>query len=135
MGMSGALRVFLTLTNELFTPVLLHCPSDTNRTMATNFADLTSRHLSYFASITAMETMPQAFLTGDRNLLSNGLPVRRGLFPLSTNVQSGWTSEIHNGQGNICMGDGSVQQFSAQRLNSGRADQGREASTNWLAVP
>jgi prepilin-type processing-associated H-X9-DG protein len=134
MGRSGALRVFLTLSNELSTPMLLHCPSDANRATATNFANLTSRSLSYFASITAMETTPLAFLAGDRNLLSNGLPVRRGLFPLSTHVQSGWSTEIHNGQGNICMGDGSVQQFSAQRLKSGVADQGREVGTNWLGT-
>lgn len=132
---SGALRVFLTLSNMLSTPALLHCPCDTNRATATGFTNVTSRNLSYFASITAMQSMPQAFLAGDRNLLSNGVPVRRGLFPLSTNVQSGWTSEIHSGQGNICMGDGSVQMFNAQRFKSGIADQGSEIRTNWLAIP
>jgi prepilin-type processing-associated H-X9-DG protein len=104
-----AVRVFLTLSNELSTPKILLCPNDAKRRQAKAFTNMSGENVSYFASLTATEQLPQAFLAGDRNLLSNGVSVPPGLFPLSTNVQAGWSQEIHEGRGNICMGDGSVQ--------------------------
>lgn len=52
---------------------------------------------------------------------------------LTTNTALGWTGEIHKFQGNVAMGDGSVQQFSAPRLNEALTRSG--LSVNRLAVP
>jgi prepilin-type processing-associated H-X9-DG protein len=41
---------------------------------------------------------------------------------LATNLQVGWTRGLHSPQGNVGLADGSVQQFSNNRL--------REAVTN-----
>jgi prepilin-type processing-associated H-X9-DG protein len=42
---------------------------------------------------------------------------------------------MHQSEGNIAMGDGSVQQFSSMRLKQGLQDQGLGNAKNWLAVP
>jgi prepilin-type processing-associated H-X9-DG protein len=86
-------------------------------------------NLSYFVSLDAGETTPQMFLSGDRNL-TNGLPVQDGILLLVPDRPAGFTSELHDGQGNVGLADGSVQGFSKARL--------REASvgmTNRLAMP
>jgi len=125
---------FRMLSNELSTPKIIKCPADKLRKEAISFTNLTTANISYFASLTIDEKLPQAFLSGDRNIqLINGQPIVRGLFILTTNLQLGWSKDLHNGQGNIAMGDGSVQQFSAQRLNQGIRDQ--DVSTNQLLIP
>ena len=60
-------------------------------------------------------------LAGDRNL-TNGLPITNGVLFLAANLPAGWTHELHSGQGNVGLADGSVQGFSNSRL--------REAVTN-----
>lgn len=127
------LSVYKSISNELSTPRLLHCTTDTKRTVAKDFSDFTSDDISYFASLSADETMPQVFLAGDRNLEVDGKAVKRGVLALTTNLAVGWTKEMHNRQGNVVMGDGSVQQMSSSRLLQSTRDQG--LTTNYLAVP
>ena len=80
------------------------------------------------------ETTPQIFLGGDRNLATKGVAVGSGLFGLTTNgAELSWTKEMHNEQGNVLMGDGSVQQMSSSRLRSSVREQ--ELGTNWVVVP
>ena len=126
-------NVYQWLSNELSTPKLLICPNDIRRQEAANFATMAAKHVSYFASLSASETNPATFLAGDRNLMTNGKAVGSGVFALTTNSALGWTKEIHVEQGNICMGDGSVQQFSNARLSQAVKDQ--EVGTNYLAIP
>lgn len=131
-----ARRVFLTLSNELSTPMILNCPNDAQRRKASAFTNLAATNISYFASLTATKELPLAFLAGDRNLLSNGVAVPPGLFPLSTNVRTGWSQDIHAGKGNICMAVGAVLQFdTTKRLQNAVRDHPPEALTNWLAIP
>ena len=65
---SGAdtFRYFQVMSNELSTPRILFCPSDT-RTAAT-FVRLKNQNVSYFVGLDARDAYPQRFLSGDRNL-------------------------------------------------------------------
>jgi prepilin-type N-terminal cleavage/methylation domain-containing protein len=130
-----ALRVFLTLTSELSTPKILYCLDDKTRGAAESFTNVTLKNLSYFASLSAGETMRTAFLAGDRNLQTNGMTIGRGLATVTRLTGLSWTREIHNEQGDIVLADGSVQQFSSMRLKQGVQDQSLELATNYLAVP
>jgi prepilin-type processing-associated H-X9-DG protein len=109
---------FLVMSNELTTPRPLRCPADASRPVATTFARLSNTNVSYFLNLDAKETTPQMFLAGDRNL-TNGLPLTNHVLFLATNLPAGWTHEMHSGNGNVALADGSVQQFSTIRL--GRA--------------
>ena len=72
--------------------------------------------MSYFLSLNAAETYPQSFLTGDRNLATNGVSLGSGIFTLPASTNISWDGRIHKFQGNAVMGDGSVQQLSTARL-------------------
>jgi prepilin-type N-terminal cleavage/methylation domain-containing protein len=126
-------RHFAALSNELSTPKILVCPADKKRKAVTNFLSMRQVNLSYFVGLDATTGLTNAFLSGDRNLTTNGRPVKPGLVDLTTNIVVGWTAEIHNLEGNIALGDGSVQQFSSARLAP--ALRGTGLVTNRLAVP
>jgi hypothetical protein len=133
MASIDIVKVLGALTNELGDPKILVCPEDKTRTVAASLTNITGRNVSYFLSLSARETEPQVFLGGDRNIATNGVAVGAGLFPLTTNSAVSWTKEIHVNQGDIVMGDGSVQQMSANRLMQAVRDQ--ELETNWLVFP
>jgi prepilin-type processing-associated H-X9-DG protein len=112
-----ALAYFLQLQNELGVPKILTCPSDAQRRFVTNFNDLSSANISYFVGLDSDENSPQSILAGDRNI-TNGVAPKNNLLYLTKNQKVGFTDEIHNRQGNIALGDGSVQQVSSARLRS-----------------
>jgi hypothetical protein len=126
-------QFFLTFSNELSSPAILYCPEDKRRKPAESFAKFSAKNVSYFLSLTAEENLTNCFLAGDRNIQVDGHDLIPGLFTLTTNLLLGWSKEIHNEQGDIAMGDGSVQQFSSSRLKNGVRDQ--EVSTNLLLIP
>lgn len=119
-------RHFLALSNELSTPLVLTCPSDTRRPVkgvigsqmpTTNFAGLSDSNISYFVSLDTTVTNQQSILSGDRDWLVNGAPVGAGIVVLvGTNSVVAWSGAIHKRGGNICLGDGSVQSGSSVRL-------------------
>jgi type II secretory pathway pseudopilin PulG len=125
-------RHFQAMSNELATPKILRCPNDT-RTEATNWSSLRNQTISYFVGLDSNGTRPQSLLSGDRNLTTNGVPLKSGIHHLTTNSVVGWSRELHDGQGSIVLGDGSVQPVSPQRLQ----DQVRTADMApiRLAVP
>ena len=83
---------------------ILFCPDDQRRKPADSFTNISLKNISYFASLTANETLPVAFLSGDRNLQNHGQPVPEALtFALTTNALLRWTQQIHNGQSNIAI--------------------------------
>ena len=130
---------YAVLSNELSTPKVLVCPAD-ERNARTNFlttgtgANFTDNlAVSYFLGQDADETMPSMFLCGDRNIYGPQLPATAnggyGNSPtnsagnrvsLTTNAATlnnvGWTDKMHQRQGNICLADGSVQQWSTAKL-------------------
>ena len=123
---------FRAMSNELSTPKVLVCPADT-RSAAPTFAVLNNFNISYFVGADATDTFPQSLLAGDRNLMTNGVPVGSGSLVLTTNVTLGWTAALHHHSGNVVLGDGSVQQFTSARLQEQSAHSG--LATNRLLIP
>src|SRR5262245_49204681 len=67
---------FLTITNELVTPKVLHCPSDGTKQIATDFSSsatglrtLKNSAVSYAVGTGAIPERPAAHLASDRNVL------------------------------------------------------------------
>jgi prepilin-type N-terminal cleavage/methylation domain-containing protein/prepilin-type processing-associated H-X9-DG protein len=151
-------RHFAALSNELSTPKIVVCPSD-QRTESTTFAQTVpaatknvipfnkNANVSYFVALEADETRPQAFLSGDRNIVCpTATPARNDtksaqITRLGTNhLSSGttqrgafYTNTMHNLQGNVAMGDGSVQQLSSSRLKESLRN--TDDANNLLAIP
>jgi type II secretory pathway pseudopilin PulG len=146
----GVGAMFSMLSNELSIPKIFLCPSDAKRfQLKTNsFAFLMApaqtlvrdRAISYFIGTSAKEDEPQSILGGDRNLAGgpfgtdpNTPPSQVALripYATATNVaamnSAVWTQDIHQGAGNLLLGDGSFQQVSAGRMR----EQFRDAATN-----
>lgn len=157
---AGIFEHFAALSNDLSTPAILVCPSD-SRINATTFAPLvpasagknvvpynSNKNLSYFVGIEADETKPQSFLSGDRNIVcpDTANPVRTTtataqITLLGTNhlsspapgVGAFWTNTIHNLQGDVALGDGSVQQYSSAALKN--ALKNTDDSRNLIGFP
>jgi competence protein ComGC len=125
----GALSHFQVMSNQIGDPKFLVCPADT-RIPAKGFGPAFSNtNLSYFINLDATEVRPQMLLCGDRNL-TNGLPVQDGVLLLVPDRPAGWTSELHDRQGNVGLADGSAQGLSDSGLRTYVA-----GSTNRLAMP
>ena len=85
-------------------------------------------NISYFTGTDSQEEQPSMLMLGDRNMSPNAsLPTPQlywnnnqpsSLQPAFTNVNGtvGWTSIIHQEQGNVGLSDGSAQQASSSRL-------------------
>ena len=127
-------QVFGFLTNELSTPKILYCPKDTERKPAESFTNFSAKNISYFASLTSQETRPQSLLAGDRNILVDGKLAPR-LLSLTTNAVLSWSKDMHNEQGDIAMGDGSVQQMSSSRLQQSLRDALDGVTNDYLIFP
>jgi hypothetical protein len=100
---------FAVMSNELSTPRILLCPDDKRRTWAANFSVLTAGNVSYFVVPEADESMPSLWLSGDRHLTTNGVNVTSRHLVVSSNSVLGWSKAAHTGNGNLTLGDGSVQ--------------------------
>jgi type II secretory pathway pseudopilin PulG len=124
--------VFQLMSNELNTPRILVCPSDTRR-VAASFIALRNTNLSYFVSLDADESQPEALLAGDRNLEAGGTPLPPGIATLTTNQPVGWTKAQHRQCGNVSLADGSAQQLSNARLQEVLANQ--PGGTNRIVIP
>ncbi len=127
----NAFRHFQVMSNELSTPKILVCPAD-NRTAAASFARLKNQNVSYFVSLDATEVRPPMLLTGDRNV-TNGMAPVRSVLELRPGIPAGWTEAMHNGQGNVGLSDGSVQQVSIPGLQ--QMLKNTDDSTNRVALP
>jgi competence protein ComGC len=124
-------RHFQVMSNDLGNPKILVCPAD-NRVPAKDFVTgWSNTNISYFVGVDAVDTYPQMFLAGDRNLTSGPLLTSR-LLVLMTNSVPSWTRELHDRVGNVALADASVQEADNPGLpfllqNSG--------VTNRLAIP
>jgi prepilin-type processing-associated H-X9-DG protein len=135
-------RHFLILPNEMNRARALVCPSD-QRTKAAGFGKSLPearawslimpasgpRNVSYFIGLNAEETMPRSLLSGDRNLMifpGEGVIKPHTNITLSTLCQfgtnkatAGWSEkEMHKGQGNVVLGDGSVRQMNGSSIQA-----------------
>lgn len=119
------------MSNELNTAKVLVCPADATRVAASPFTN--QMPVSYFLGVNATKEQPQAFLTGDSNLLLDGTNVSPGLIALGTNLPLAWSAKMHRNQGNVGLADGSVQGLTMSRLREALQNSGD--ATNRIAVP
>jgi prepilin-type processing-associated H-X9-DG protein len=123
-----------TMSNELSTPKILHCPDDKQRTEALSFTqNFSDANISYFFNLDASDNYPQMILDGDDNLAVNGVRVPPGILNLQTNASVTWTKDRHQGAGNLGMADGSVQQATIAGLSAAFVNSG--SVTNRLVIP
>ena len=157
-GSRGVSMIFLCMSNELSTPKILYCPSESesgrqaatsfagNNTTAANSTPYTNDlNVSYFIGVDAQETYPQMFLTGDHNLGGNANPPTTAYLAapstgtpfiylgtnFTVNEGPGYLDTMHSKQGNVGLADGSVQGFTRSRLQDalrGSGDMGRVAT-------
>ena len=125
----GAATLYNTLissTNELNSPKILVCNSDTAKSKASIFDNTftTANNVSYglgFDSANVLnggadESMPQTILAADRNVMNTSSGTI-DLAPIQTTAT--WTQgEIHQNAGNLGLGDGSAQQASMVALRT-----------------
>lgn len=126
-------RHFKVMSNELNTPLILTCASDRDRVPVRHFTPAFSNtNISYFVGVDASETMPQMFLTGDRNL-EGGTRLPNQMLLVTSNDTVSWSSKIHRHQGNVGLSDGSVQRLATPQLQEALFYTGE--ATNRLAMP
>ena len=144
----GAYYTFVVMSNELNTPKVIICPSDSGKTEATNFYQILTAAVtkggknggvSYFVGLDADETQPSSLLSGDRNI-TNATSVpphadinKSEVVKMGTNQNAttgaGWTKDVHQNAGNIAQGDGSVQQSTTARLREQLRNSGNDLNT------
>jgi prepilin-type N-terminal cleavage/methylation domain-containing protein len=154
---------YAAMSNELSTPAIVVCPSDSGRMQASDFGSniyasvgiprvpfMSNSNISYSVGLQAQETYPSMILGSDRNLTNNALgtitfpmaggnfiPFPGGIYALGTNqtaiAGAGWSAGVHQYNGNVLLGDGSVQELSSSRLRDQLVNSGD--SSNLVAVP
>ena len=107
------------LSNELATPRILACPSDSGVLAARDFAEYQSAAFranatSYFLNLHTLSTQPANAVFGDRNVRFNVgtlCPYANNTvnlqFPMGPNPNI-WTNAVHGRQGNLALMDGNV---------------------------
>lgn len=129
----NAWRHFQVMSNELSTPKVLFCPNEADpaRIVATNW-NINNSNLTYFVGVRANQTMPAMILSGD-HCLTNGTRIKEGLLNVTTDQPTGWTVEVHEGIGDVLLGDGSLQQVKTAKLRTLVHHSG--VATNRLQMP
>ena len=148
--LAEAWQHFATVSNELVTPKVLHCPTDKDRAQAdtfaagtTGFATVRNNALSYAVGTEALELKTQMHIVVDRNITGNegrqcsiaGItaPVTTSLNPFSANT--GWTKDLHNNEGNMAMADGSALQLTQFGLLKQMQESGDTNYSNCILRP
>lgn len=133
---TNAWKAFEVMSNELFTPKILFCPSDSARDYATNWDGTLAKKISYFIGLDAKGGdghNAAQLLSGDDNFETNGIAVKFGLLALGTNTPPSWTKARHNRAGNIGLNDGSVQPTTTSSLRTYWQQTG--VATNRIFIP
>ncbi len=143
--------MFVCMSNEVTTPKLLLCPSDDLNggqpalAFGPNATSLQGK-VSYVVNIDAGDQFPAAPFVVDRNVSPNCTAATPALYPnllslggtLPASPLFGFTvAKMHQGQGNVGLADGSVQQYSSARFRSAIVDavQGAGLNSQRLAFP
>lgn len=123
----GVTNVFMVMSNELSTPKVLYCPSDSARNASIIFSNIVGG-CSMMVCGDATEDYPQMILTGDRNIgtiNSANAPALNSNVTASATVAKwvggttywAWTAvDLHQKAGNIGLADGSAQQVTINGL-------------------
>jgi prepilin-type N-terminal cleavage/methylation domain-containing protein len=143
------------LSNELVTPKVLHCPSDSERRIAQHFGDglegfahpeNQNQALSFAIGTEARPAEPVMHLVTDRNAIGEtdegncgvaGLPTRITLFGHhgAGLVRAEWDKTIHRFGGNVGLVDGSVHQFTSRALFEHMLQTGDSNFSNCILKP
>ena len=120
---------FITISNEVVTPKIFHCPSDGAKetasdfsTSATGLRTLKNGAISYAIGTGAVPERPAAHLAGDRNLLGRdgqgcGPSAIFGVITqLRVTDNPRWDDTMHVNAGNMALADGSAHQFTQTDL-------------------
>jgi len=126
-------QVFNVMSNELSTPKVVYCTSDT-RTVAQNFSlNANGQNVSYFVGGDATDNNPQMVLVGDRNIgiltaASSSTPApsvqpntataTSNVLPAANPGLRSWTVDIHQKNGDLGIADGSAAQVSISGLQT-----------------
>ena len=158
-ALQGQWLHFAVMSNELADVKLIRCPSDpdvtsggTIKTFIDFYQNYNSQdnkyYLSYFVGVDASETYPQTLLFGDRNVACPTISQSTNASKISIMLMLGsgtntlyttpgqrptWGDNIHQKNGNVTLGDGSVQQYTEARLS----DQLRQTDNeyNRIVIP
>lgn len=146
-GLIKAWMHFAVVSNEIATPKVFRCSSDSARDRATDwtagsdgFLTLQNQGLSYFVGTDSDDSLPLMHVLGDRNIQGQDgqdcvqaqLPGVVTHLPVAT---SGWESMIHGPAGNMAMGDGSVQMLTVNGLRKHLPQTGDPNLNNCVLKP
>jgi hypothetical protein len=107
---------FIRAMTNIASPRIFVCPADKQRSPAKDWSEVSRDTISYFFNLEGSEVQPQALLSGDSNLTTNGVTLSPGVVMISPGSSLGWSRSRHQSAGNIVLGDGSVQQATGPRL-------------------
>jgi hypothetical protein len=152
-------RHYLAISNELSTPKILFCPSDSGgspaKVEASSFSQVLSnagnfnynKAMSYFIGTDAQEEQPQTMLSGDRNISPDITIANPVLYTETTTptkitqalagiaaTKIGWTKVTHVEAGDILFGDGHVDQDSTGRLREAFRDEFNNAGLTTITL-
>lgn len=145
--------VYGCVSNELSTPKIVICPSDTRQQLNTNTWSFVVNKLSlaqkqkvpsYFVGVNATEEQPQSILGGDRNITNQPVLVYAKVTRVAPDTAGanttliakvGYNTGIHQNAGNILLGDGSVQQVSSGRLRDSLRDAAASSGNQDFYLP
>jgi prepilin-type processing-associated H-X9-DG protein len=127
-------RHFQVMSNELCTPKILVCPADACKAAKDFGSNLSNTNISYFVGLDADDSRPEMLLSGDRNIVG-GIKLSDGILEITTNQPIAWSSEIHDGSGNLGLADGSVVQLGRGHHLDWPEWEVKMLATNRLAIP
>jgi len=139
-GVTPAVDHFRNHSNELNSPKVLVCPSDTGKTQASQFdtVSFTANNLSVFVGFDALETLPMTILSGDRNI-TGGSSGQCGTVDVQATALSGtglnWSADMHNNAGNLGLSDGSAMQCTPVQLKTQVTFSGDPNGNNHVQMP
>ncbi len=120
---------FRICSNELASPKILLCPTETSLKIgtgsmalrpATNWVNLDGlANVTYFVGLRAQEALPLTMVAGDSNISGGGggYDPQWSVF-LGTSIDAAWEKTFHVRSGNLLYADGSVQNTKTPVLRS-----------------
>jgi prepilin-type N-terminal cleavage/methylation domain-containing protein len=125
---------WMVLSNQLSTPKVVWCPSDSTHTQLTTWP-IKDVNTSYFVCYDAAENYPQMILMGDRNVgtkVNGAIADNQGKKVAYANTWAWTPNDLHQANGNWLVTDGSAQQGSVGVFQTALAN---AASSGPVAAP